>query len=123
MSPRLLHMRRGLPPAPTAGVSAPADRRFRRPDLRPARRRRLLQIAAKAGRWLAISGLAVGVLFWLGTTVLGSELLRVRQVAVKGNVRLSVAEVEALVNGLRGECIFNVNFDQYRRRLMDSHPA
>ena len=120
MSPRLLNRRRGLPPAPTAGVSAPADRRFRRPDLRPARRRRLLQIAAKTGRWMAVSGLVAGILFWLGTTVLGSELLRVRQLVVKGTVRLSVGEVEALVHGIRGERSFSVNFDQYRRRLMDS---
>jgi cell division septal protein FtsQ len=118
MSPRVI-ARRGMPHA-TAGVSAPSDRRFRRPDLRPGRRRRLVQIALGAGRWAGISAVVAGVLFWLGSTVLGSELLRVRQIVVKGNVRLSVGEVEALVDGLRGERIFNVNFEEYRRRLMDS---
>jgi len=118
MTPRAV-VRRGMPPA-TAGVSAPADRRFRRPDLRLGRRRRLIQMAVRTGRWAAISAVVGGVLFWLGTTVLGSELLRVRQLVVKGNVRLSVGEVEALVDGIRGERIFNVNFEEYRRRLMDS---
>jgi hypothetical protein len=118
MSPRVI-ARRGMPPA-TAGVFAPSDRRFRRPDLRPGRRRRLIQIAFLTGRWVGISAVVAGVLFWLGSTVLGSELLRVRQLVVKGNVRLSVGEVEALVDGLRGERIFNVNFEEYRRRLMDS---
>jgi cell division septal protein FtsQ len=118
MTPRAA-VRRGMPPA-TAGVSAPADRRFRRPDLRPGRRRRLIQVALRTGRWAATSAVVGGVLFWLGATVLGSELLRVRQLVVKGNVRLSVGEVEALVDGIRGERIFNVNFEEYRRRLMDS---
>ena len=41
--------RRGLP-VMTAGVAAPADRRFRRPDVRPARRRKLGQLAWRLGR-------------------------------------------------------------------------
>ena len=46
MSPRAGVIRRGLPPA-TAGVPAPADKRFRRSDPRSAGRRRLGQIAWK----------------------------------------------------------------------------
>ena len=49
MSPRAIAARRGLPPA-AAGVSAPADRRFRAPDVRPGRRRRLGQLVVAIGR-------------------------------------------------------------------------
>lgn len=119
MSPRVAAIRRGLPPA-AAGIPAPADRRFRRPDLRPARRRRLGQIAWRFGRFGAPALAGLAVLFWLGTTLLGSQMLRVNTLVVRGNTWLSVGEVEALVDGLRGERIFNVDFEHYRRRLMDS---
>jgi cell division septal protein FtsQ len=119
MSPRDAALRRGLPPA-AAGISAPSDRRFRRPDLRPTRRKRLGQIAWNAAKWVGLGTGALAVVFWLGTTVLGSEMLRVKQLVVRGTVRLSVGDVEALVDGIRGERIFTIDFEQYRRRLMDS---
>jgi len=119
MSPRAVAVRRGLPPA-AAGIPAPADKRFRRSDLRPARRRRLGQVAWRIGRWLA-GGLAAGLaVWWAAASVLGSPLLRVNHLVVRGNTRLSVGEVEALVDGIRGEHIFSVDFEHYRRRLMDS---
>ena len=53
---------RGLP-VMTAGVAAPADRRFRRPDVRPARRRKLGQLAWRAAAASAIvAGVALLVL-------------------------------------------------------------
>ncbi len=119
MSPRAIAVRRGLPPA-AAGIPAPADRRFRRADLRLTRRRRLGQIAWRAGRVIAIAGLAFAALSWVTSVVLGSSALQVNHVVVRGNSRLSVGEVETLLDGIRHENIFRVDFEHYRRRLMDS---
>ena len=41
-------------------------------------------------------------------------------VTVAGNTRLSNGEVEALVEGIRGQNILRLNLDLYRRRLMES---
>ena len=110
--------RRGLP-SPTT-VRAPADRHYRRPDVRPGRRRRFGQRVWQAGR-VALAGLlSSAVLFWAGQAVLGSRLLHVDRIAVRGNDRLTQADVEALLTGLRGEHILRVDFARYRRQLLDS---
>jgi cell division protein FtsQ len=57
---------------------------------------------------------------WLAKAVLGSAALAVSHVVVRGNTRLSNSDVEALVDGIRGENILLVDFDHYRKRLMDS---
>jgi len=105
--------------APAAGIAAPADRRFRRSDVRPHRRRigqRLLQI----GKWALPLIAAASAAVWTARLAMTSPLLVVKHLAVRGNVRLSPGEIEALVDGLRGENIFQVDFDAYRRRVMDS---
>src|SRR5690606_40744463 len=69
--------RRGLP---AAGVAAPADRRFRRPELLPQRHRRLERTIWSVGRWvlvLAALGLA-GT--WGAQRVAPSELFLVREI-------------------------------------------
>jgi POTRA domain, FtsQ-type len=119
MSPRAGAIRRGLPPA-TAGVPAPADKRFRRSDPRSAGRRRLGQLVWRLARWTAVVGVTLGGFTWLGTTVLGSPMFQVQRLVVRGHARLSTGDVEALVAGIHGEHIMRVDFDRYRRRLMDS---
>ncbi|HUL73356.1 MAG TPA: FtsQ-type POTRA domain-containing protein [Vicinamibacterales bacterium] len=111
--------RRGLP-VMTAGVAAPADRRFRRPDVRPARRRRIGQWVWRAGR-VALAGLVVlGAAAWGAHLLLGSQLLAVSHLVVRGNARLSTGEVQSLLNGLAGQNILRVDFASYRQRLLDS---
>lgn len=111
--------RRGLPPA-AAGVAAPADRRFRRPDVRPGTRRKIGLLAWR----LARIGLAVAITIvagmWAARTLLASSLLTVKQIAISGNQRLTVPEIEALLDGLRSERILNVDFEAYRKRVLDS---
>jgi cell division septal protein FtsQ len=57
---------------------------------------------------------------WLGRSALRAPWLGVSRVAVSGNVRLSTGEVQALLDGLRGQSILSVDLERYRRRLMDS---
>lgn len=104
---------------PSAGVAVAADRRFRRSDLRPERRR-LGRALLRAGRWALpfAALLAAGV--WSVDILLQAEMLTVRHVVVRGNVRLSTEEVQALVDGVRGENILRVDFEAHRRRALDS---
>ncbi len=111
--------RRGLP-VMTAGVAAPADRRFRRPDIRPGRRRKIGQFALKAARIAVGVGVVLLVLAWTGRAFLSSHFLSVSHLVVRGNTRLSTGDVQTLLDGLSGQNILRVDFADYRKKLLDS---
>jgi cell division protein FtsQ len=108
--------RRGLA---GSGIHAPTDRRFRRPDVRPERRR-LMRATWRIARWGGPALVVVALAFWLGRVLVASEWLRVQQVVVRGNARLSPDDVEMLLTGLRKENILRVALDGYQQRLLDS---
>ncbi len=102
-------------------VAAPADKRFRRPHVKPARKRK---VSARQA-WLIVKVLSVLALAlyggWRGTAlVLGAPVLQVSRITVRGNDRLSTGEVLALVDGLRGRNILTVDLDQWQQRLLAS---
>ena len=103
-------------------VAAPADKRFRRAHVKPARKRQRQRAAGVAGR--ARSSVVLGVAVyggWRGTAlVLGAPALQVSRITVRGNERLSTGEVLALVDGLRGRNILTVDLDEWRARLLAS---
>ena len=103
----------------TPGVAVPADRRFRRAEASPVRRRRgrLIWIIA---RWLLVALLVAASAVWGGRRLVASDLFLVRDITVRGNTRLSVGEVETLLEGIRGENVFLVDLEHYRRQVMDS---
>ena len=117
-SGRVARGRRGLPPS--AGVAIHADKRFRRPDVRPARRRPLAGIIWRVGRLLAIAAIIGGAGLWLTRVIVGASVFSVNHIVVHGNQRVSTAEVEALLDGLRGQSILRVDFEQYRARVLQS---
>ena len=102
-------------------VAAPADKRFRRAHVKPARKRQVsLRRAWIAAKVAAILGLAIygG---WRGTAlVLGAPALQVARVTIEGNERLSTGEVRAIVDELKGQNILTVELAEWRRRLMAS---
>lgn len=105
---------------PAAGVAVPADRRFRRADALPVRRRRAGRTLWTLARATAV---VVGVALigtWGGQEILASDMFRVRDITVRGNTRLSVGTIESLLAGLRDENVFLVDFERYRRQVMDS---
>jgi cell division protein FtsQ len=99
-------------------VAAPADRRFRRAHVKPARHRRTWRSLATP----ATVSLVVATI--LSTVVLRglarSGVLQVNRIVVHGNERLSKGEVMAMLEGLRGESLFGTDLDVWRRRLMTS---
>jgi cell division protein FtsQ len=64
----------------------------------------------------AVGTVSLGAMAWLT----GSPAFQVDRLRVRGAVRLSAAEVEALLTGLRGENILMVDLEQYRRRALES---
>jgi cell division protein FtsQ len=102
-------------------VAAPADKRFRRAHVKPARKRHVsLRRAWLVARAVGVLGVAVygG---WRGTAlVLGAPALQVARVTVRGNERLSTGEVRAIVDGLKGQNILTVELAEWRRRLLAS---
>ncbi len=102
-------------------VPTPADRRFRRSHVTPARRRRpwtgRAWHFAHAAVALAIATYAV---YRSAALVLSAEALRVTRITVMGNVRLARGEVMALMDGLRGQSLLTVDLESWRRKLMSS---
>jgi cell division protein FtsQ len=102
-------------------IAAPADKRFRRAQVKPGRKR----ASSFRHAWLAVR---IVVLFglmayggWRATTlVLGAPALQISRVVVRGNERLSTGEVLALVSGFDGRNILTVSLDDWRGRIMSS---
>ena len=102
-------------------VAAPADRRFRRHHVKPARHRRtwraLIRPAIIAACLLVVAAFAL----LRGRTLLARVgMLQVDRISVHGNERLSKGEVEGMLNGLRGQSLFGTDLDVWRNRLMAS---
>lgn len=102
-------------------VTAPADKRFRRAHLKPARKR------SRWGSWRwRLSGLAVLLVLlvaggrWLATQVIELDMLQAQRIVVRGNHRLSNGEVLALLDGLRGDSLLIADLHAWRDRLMSS---
>ena len=111
--------RRGLPPA-AAGIPVPSDRRFRRSDVRQVRRRNWRQLFFRAGLYGAGALLVLALAAWLGSTLLDAAILRVDKTVVTGRTRLSQAEVDACLEGLKGKSILRVDLEQFRLKLVAS---
>lgn len=102
-------------------VAAPADRRFRRAKVKPARRKR-----SWIGHALGVIRVVFGIVFFLaGGYVLSHQVaharsLHIDRITVRGNDRLPTGAVVALLEGLRGEHVLRVDLERWRRRLLSS---
>ena len=107
---------RGVP----GGAATVADKRFRRPDVRPGRGKRLSQRIVKwAGTGLVLGGLvAVGAI--LSTRLVGAKLLAVDRVEVRGHRRLSEAALDEARGSVRGKSLLLVDLEEFRALLLNS---
>jgi cell division protein FtsQ len=102
-------------------VTAPADRRFRRAHLKPARKRAGLA----SRRWRAVltvglMGLALYAAHRAVAMTAALEIFHVDQINVRGNHRLSKGEVLVMLESLRGQSILAVDLADWRRALLNS---
>jgi cell division septal protein FtsQ len=102
-------------------VKAPTERNFRRARVKPARKSRFRpRISWTVVRRLASMVLLVFGVYQTASLAFTTPLLRVRKIAVHGNVRLSSGQVQALVEDLRGTSMLGVDLEAFRRRLTES---
>lgn len=104
---------------PSAGVAAPADKRFRRAENRPGRGG-ASWVRSRALRWGAGVLLVLAALATTFVQLSARGVFTVDRVTVRGNSRLSTGEVLMLVDGLKGQSLFAADLEQYRARLLDS---
>lgn len=99
-------------------VTAPADRRFLRAQVKPGRRHSPWRARLRIAR--TVAGVVVLVaLGWQGAAALAnSRLLQVERIVVSGNHRLSNGEILTLLDGLRGRNVLSVSLDEWRKRVL-----
>lgn len=101
-------------------VAAPADRRFRRAHVKPARKRRWRALL----RYLVIVGLVlliVAFVAYRGTeVVMHARMLQIDRLVVTGNERVPSATVLEAVQGLKGQNLMWTDLEAWRGRLLQS---
>jgi cell division protein FtsQ len=102
-------------------VKAPAEKKFRRSQVKPTKRKGgRAWVSWRAVRLVVCGSLVVYAGYRAFDLAVSASTLQIRRIAVHGNVRLSAGEVQALVDGLRGTSILTANLGKYRQRLLDS---
>jgi cell division protein FtsQ len=102
-------------------IAAPADRRFRRAHVKPARRRwRWRSMAAPLARYTAVALVLIYGAYRGSVAAARAHVLQVDRIVVRGNERMSQGEVLALLGGLRGESLIWADLGAWRTRLLAS---
>jgi cell division protein FtsQ len=102
-------------------VAAPADKRFRRARVTPARRSRFLQFTwIKAARAAVLLALGLYGAYRITALALNAQALTITRISVSGNSRMSRGEVVALLDGLRGTNMVTADLESWRQKLLGS---
>ncbi len=101
-------------------VYFPTDRRFRRAQIRPARRRRIGEALRYLMRGLVSIVVVAAGAYWGPVVVSQTALLRIDTISVDGNQHLSDGEVLALLGQLVGSNILTADLEGQRDRLLTS---
>ena len=103
-------------------VKVPTEKNFRRARaVKPVKKKG----SSRSLSWRAVTMAGVGLLGLYSSyrafdLVVNASTLQIRKITVGGNIHLSFAEVQTLVDGLRGSNILTADLLQYRARLMES---
>ena len=102
-------------------VKTAVERNFRRAKVKsPKKRPGRIRVAFRVVRPLMVIALALFAGYLAIDLVVSASSLQIRKITVNGNSRLSVGEVQALVDGLRGTSILTADLPLYRHRLLES---
>jgi cell division protein FtsQ len=102
-------------------VAAPADKRFRRARVTPARKARFFEFTwIKVARAAALLALVIYGVYRATSLVLTADALTITRINVSGNSRLSRGEVVSLLDGLRGTNMVTVDLESWRQKLLSS---
>ena len=98
-------------------VTAPADRRFLRAQVKPGARQTPWRTRLRIAWGVVLASVVLVGLVAVARVALTSPTFRVSAIDVVGNRRLSRGEVLTLVDGLRGQSILTVNLDEWREKV------
>jgi cell division protein FtsQ len=101
-------------------VSAPADKRFRRAHVHPARKRSRLPSWRRLVPALMLGALIGYGLYRAAGLLRAADAFTVTRITVEGTQRMSRGEVLALLHGLRGRNMLTADLEAWRRRLLVS---
>lgn len=101
-------------------VPVPADRRFRRAQVRPSRRRPWHRSWVKVAVLVVLLATAGAAGAGLVNIAISAEAFSVAAITVEGNERLSVGEVQTLLDGLVGQSMIALDMEEWQQRLLGS---
>src|SRR5207249_2854086 len=103
--------------SPVAAVNA--DKRFRRAQVKPSRKRRAWRAVVRPILVYAGATCALAYALFRTTVIVAhAHVLQVDRIVVHGNERLSKGDVLAVMSGLRGESLLWTDLDRWRKRLL-----
>ena len=101
-------------------VAAPADKRFRRSHVHPAKKRRWMPSWHTVAIVAVVSAVGVYAVSRAAGLVLTAQVLTITTIDVKGTHRMAPGEALALVDGLRGASMVTVDLETWRGKLLDA---
>src|SRR3954471_24831100 len=101
-------------------VPVPADKRFRRAHVSPAKRVTLRDAWPRLLALAVACAIGIVAVYYLTDRALSAEALTISRIDVTGNSRMSRGEVVALLDGLRGANMLTADLDTWRKKLLDS---
>ncbi len=98
-----------------------SDRRFRRAQMKPVRRRgKWYALARRAVQFAALAAVLAYGVSRAPAIAARASVLRVNRIVIHGNERLSQGDVLAILTGLQGESLLWTDLHAWRRRLLAS---
>ena len=101
-------------------VAAPADKRFRRSQVHPAKRKSWRPSWRAVASTVAVCALSLYALYRAVNLLFDAEVLTITRITVSGNERMARGEVLALVDDLRGANMLTADLEAWRRKLLDA---
>lgn len=101
-------------------VAAPADKRFRRAHVKPAKRRRWRTLVRHAVLWGLLLVVVLVAFYRGGEVVMQARVLQIDRLVVTGNERVPSATLLEAVDGLKGQNLVWTDLEEWRGRLLES---
>ena len=102
-------------------TSIASDRRFRRAQVTPVRRRSRWYAFARRAAQCGVLAVAIAYAVAHAPAIAAhARMLRVERIVIRGNERLSQGDVLAILTGLHGESLLWTDLNRWRRRLLAS---
>jgi len=104
-----------------SAVAVAADKRFRRAHVKPGRRRRHWRAVVVPLARYALIGAAIAYGMYQASGIAAqAHALRIEKISIRGNERLSKAEVARSLDGMVGQSLVWTNLDHWREQLLKS---